>query len=101
MTTLQPASSSASTAAIPISAWKKFVKVSAQRITRRPPPFRCGRCAYHSFSVGDANGGMCRFCETPIAALATVANGWVWVTKFTSPGTFEATRAAWSIRPNA
>ena len=78
------------------------MNVSAQRITRRPPaPSRCGRCANHSFSVVVANGGMCRFCETPIAALASASNGFVCVTKLTRRGIFEATRAAWSISPKA
>jgi hypothetical protein len=51
-------------------------------------------------NVVGANGGMWRFCDTPSANFASPSRGLVCVTKFTTPGASEATRATWSISPN-
>jgi len=86
---------SASAAATPTSVWKWFVKVSAQRITLRPAGLCVPRCRYQARSVIGANSGSCRSGWTPAARFATGAR------KFATRGAFDATRAAWSISPNA
>ena len=73
------------------------MNVSAQRITRLPPPLRGGRRANHCFSVSGANSGTRRCGWIPAARLKSD----VFVTALASPGTLEATRAAWSISPKA
>jgi hypothetical protein len=73
------------------------VNVSAQRITRLPEPLRSGRPVNQSFNVTGANSGTSRSGWIPAARLKSG----VLATAFANPGTFDATRAARSISPNA
>src|SRR5262249_3321882 len=97
---VEAAASSSSTAATPTSGSKWFVNVSGQNSARRLPA-RGRRAANHDWKVCGANAGSRRSCDTPAAAFATRASPGVWVRKPATPGARDASRAHWSISPNA
>ena len=101
--TCQPAASSASTAATPTSVCMWLLNVSGKRTTFRPAGFVVPpRCLNHCWSVSGANARhLAAPASIPAASLKACANGGVCVTKLTSPGARDASRATWSISPNA
>ncbi|CNF10460.1 Uncharacterised protein [Mycobacterium tuberculosis] len=102
MTTFQPAASIASTHATPTSVWKWLLNVSGNSTTGRP----CGlavppRSRNHRCSVIGAKRGSGRLRSMPAASFASRARPGVCVAKFAISGIRDASRAAWSMNPNA
>ena len=102
MITRQPAASSASTQATPTSVCRWLLNVSGNSTTGRPSGFVVPpRCLNQACNVIGANVGSGRCGSTPPAYFASCRSPGVWVAKFASSGTSDASRAHLSMKPNA
>ena len=102
MITRQPGASIASTQATPTWVCRWLLKVSGNSTTGRPAGFRLPpRWRNHCCSVIGANEGSGRRGSTPAANLASRDRPGVCRQKLATSGIRDASRAAWSMNPNA
>ena len=100
--TCQPAASSASTAATPTSVCMWLLNVSGKRTTFRPAGFVVPpRCLNHCWSVSGANVGHRPLLRHPGGELEGLRERRRVRDEVDEPGARDASRATWSISPNA